>query len=506
MTRPASAGLGLAVLAEVCSVGLLGMSGWFIASSAVAGITASSTFSYMAPSGGVRTFAIGRIASTYAQRIALHAAALRRISAARLGFYDRAAANTTIHGAWAGQSLDRVMSDADTTGMALMQATAPMIVAAALTTVGCAILVLTGFPSTAFVLAAGSVLCGLVALTAARHTDDASRARGTLRREVVSAVDAWAEMASLGAVEQLVDRAMRDVTTFERRRLRHLTTMATATGISRAVCAATLIAVLAATSATTASVATLVFAVLLAAGVLVNADQLVPAAEAHARARQAEGRLRSAEQEDGPPALVVGEFDASYGAEGLRVSGYRVPTPPGHPVVGVDVSVAPGQTLVITGASGTGKSTFLDALGAKVRPSAGDVITSVLADDYLFTGTVAGNIRLADPAASDDDVRDLLEVVLLDGSGLTPGSRLGVNGRAVSGGEARRLHLARALATRPDVLIIDEPITGLDQTTGARVLSAIRLRLPSAVLVLAMHAMPTDPRPLGAGVSTVNLG
>ena len=129
-TTPISvAGLTLAVLAEACAVGLMGLSGWFIASSAVAGASAYSMFSVYNPSGGVRAFAVARIVTNYASRVTLHSAALRRISAARLRFYDRAAAEPGMQGGWSGQSLDRVMADADTSGMALMQATAPMIVA-----------------------------------------------------------------------------------------------------------------------------------------------------------------------------------------------------------------------------------------------------------------------------------------------------------------------------------------------------------------------------------------
>src|SRR5947209_15242030 len=147
-------GLTLAVLAETCSMGLLGLSGWFIASSAVAGASAYSTFSYLAPSGGVRAFALGRIVANYASRVVLHSAALRQISAARLRFYDRTAAEPSTHGTWSGQSLDRVMADADTKGMALIQATGPMIVAAAMTAGGCLAVVLAGYPLVAVVLAA----------------------------------------------------------------------------------------------------------------------------------------------------------------------------------------------------------------------------------------------------------------------------------------------------------------------------------------------------------------
>jgi ATP-binding cassette subfamily C protein CydC len=133
------------------------------------------------------------------------------------------------------------------------------------------------------------------------------------------------------------------------------------------------------------------------------------------------------------------------------------------------------------------------------------VVTAVLADDYLFTGTVSTNIRLADPRASDGEIRDLLGSMMLDRGGLDPTSRVGVGGRTLSGGEQRRLHIARALAMQPDVLLIDEPTTGLDADTANQVLAAIRHRLPNTALVLAMHELPQDRGTLGPTWSTVSL-
>jgi ATP-binding cassette subfamily C protein CydC len=445
--------------------GLLGLSGWFIATSAVAGAAVFSSFSYLAPSGGVRSFALGRIGSTYANRVVLHAA-----------------------------------------GMALIQATAPMVVAAAMAAGGCLVVVLAGCPGTALVLAFGVASCAVLAVVTSRHTGDVSPARAALRRELVTAVDAWTEMASIGATEQLAERTLHQVAGFERRRYHESLVMVRTTGIARVVCAVTLLATLAVTAASGTSVATLVFVVLLAFVVLANAERLLTAAEAQVLSRQADRRLGSIGREAGRPVPAVSQFHASYDARGLTVSGYRLPETPTRAARQIDLTVLAGETLVVTGASGSGKTTFLDALGANLRENRGHVVTGVLADDYVFTGTVAGNIRLANPSATDEEVANLLSALLLDRTGLEANTRVGVHGRDISGGEARRLCLARALATRPDVLLIDEPTTGLDRTIAARVLVAIREHLPDAALVLAIHEHPEAGVPLAPSWSTVTLG
>jgi ATP-binding cassette subfamily C protein CydC len=510
--RPAlvsGAGLILAVLAESCSVGLVGLSGWFIASSAVAGAGAYSVFSYLAPSGGVRAFALGRIATNYAGRVVLHSAALQRVSAARIGFYDRAAAEPRTHGSWSGQSLDRVMADADTKGLALIQATAPTIVAAAMVAGGCLAITLAGYPLVAMILAVAAAACATLAIFTARRTDDGSRTRGPLRVELVAAVGAWTEMASLGAADQLAHRTLQRLATFADDRLHHAVRAARTLGAARAISATALLLTVALAADSGAAVSTLVFLALLTAGVLMNAERLVAAAEAWALADQAGERLTSVGGDEirrpGHDPIPRVACDRN----GLTVSDYWLSDTPTRNARQIEFAVAAGRTLIVTGASGSGKTTLLDATATALRQAAirptPPVVTAVLADDYLFTGTVSTNVRLANPAAGDDDIRDLLTSMLLDQSGLDPSTMIGVDGRSLSGGEQRRLHIARALATQPDVLLIDEPTTGLDTSTGTHVLTAVRDRLPHAVLVLAMHELPADLDALGSGWTTVSL-
>ncbi|GAA4710980.1 ATP-binding cassette domain-containing protein [Phytohabitans rumicis] len=485
----AAAGLALAVLAEACSIGLLALSGWFIAASAVAGAAGYSAFSYLAPSGGVRAFAVGRIAANYANRVVLHAAALRRISTARIAFYDRAAGSGAT--AWSGQSLDRVMSDADTTGMALIQAAAPAVCAATMTAGGCLAIVLAGYPPVAVVLAVTATVHAGLAAAAAYRTDDAARTRSLLRTELVTATGAWTEMASLGAAGLLADRTLRRLATFESQQNRHAVAAARLAASARAVTATAMPLALVLAARSGATVAALAFVALLATGVLANGERLLPAAITWTQARQARKRLASIGEEGParPPAAAT--FRTSFDLRGLTVSGYRLPETPTRAARQIRFTVTAGQTLVVTGASGSGKTTLLTSVAAALQrqPSAG-VVTAVLADDYLFTGTVASNIRLAHPAATDADITDLLTDTALDRARLDPQTSTGVGGRGLSGGEQRRLHIARALATQPDVLLIDEPTTGLDPATAEHLLTGIRRRLPHVVLVMAIHDTP----------------
>lgn len=500
----AAAGLILALAAEACSVGLLGLSGWFIASSAVAGAAAYGMFSYLDPSGGVRAFALGRIITTYASRLALHSAALRKITAARLAFYDRIVAEASAHGSWAGQSLDRVLADADTDGMALLQATAPVVTAACMTVGGCAAIIIAGYPLPAAIVAMAAAACAALGAAAARHADRASKARAALRTELVTALEAWPEMASLGAAAQLAGRTTRQLNAVGDSLGVRAAAQARTAGAARAMSATAVALTAGAAAGQGAGAPALVFVTLTAVGVMANAGQLISAAEARVLARHAARRLADGDDAQPPPPSPGVEFRAAFDGHMLTVDACRLP---GRPVRQIGFTVTAGQTLVVTGASGTGKTTLLNAIAAATSQPGRHpgTVTSVLADDYLFTGTVGSNIRLASPLTSGSDIDDLLAVLLLDRSAIGPATAVGDGGRDLSGGEQRRLHIARALAARPDVLLIDEPATGLDPPTANQVLAAARQRLPRAVLILAMHELPADTSVLGPDWAALSL-
>jgi ATP-binding cassette subfamily C protein CydC len=310
-------------------------------------------------------------------------------------------------------------------------------------------------------------------------------------------------MASLGAAAQLAARTTRQLNAVRNSLGLRAAARARTAGAARAVSAAA-VALTAGAAGRGAAAPALVFVALTAVGVMANAGQLVAATETRVEARQAARRLADGNNGQPLPPSPGAEFRAAFDGHMLTVDACRFP---GRPVRQTGFTVTAGQTLVVTGESGTGKTTLLNAIAAALSQQGRHpgTVTSVLADDYLFTGTVGSNIRLASPLTSDSDIGGLLAALRLDRSAIGPATTVGDGGRDLSGGEQRRLHIARALAASPDVFLIDEPAASLDAPTAGRVLTAVRQRLPQTVLILAMHELPADTSVLGPDWATRSL-
>jgi len=178
--------------------------------------------------------------------------------------------------------------------------------------------------------------------------------------------------------------------------------------------------------------------------------------------------------------------------------------------------VSPGEIVALLGPSGSGKSTLLAAILALIPPTSGSVVVvggdgrSTRVEDldgrawrrrlawlpqhpFLFAGTVADNVRLVTPDASDEAIVAALSSVGLESLELH--RELGEGGRGLSSGQRRRLGLARVLLRRAPILLLDEPTAGLDAEAEAVVLRAIRAEADrGAAVVLVAH------RPAAAAV------
>lgn len=177
----------------------------------------------------------------------------------------------------------------------------------------------------------------------------------------------------------------------------------------------------------------------------------------------------------------------------------------------VTLTVKPGERVAVVGPSGAGKSTLVSLVSGDLLPAAGTVrvdgtaLTAATQDEvraasavvaqttWLFTGSIADNLRLADPGATEERMWQALEAAnLADEVRLMPeglDTLLGEQGLGLSGGQAQRVSLARAfLADRP-LLVLDEPTSQVDLDSEARIVQAIeRVSVGRTVLTVSHRA------------------
>ncbi|MBR9892795.1 ATP-binding cassette domain-containing protein [bacterium] len=499
-------------------VGLLGLSGWFITASAAAGMAGLGIlFNVFAPSAMVRFLALGRTASRYGERVLTHDATLRALSDLRIRLLDGLLTrpHRELEKLRANAFLNRVTADIDALDGALLRLVLPALA-------GWTVIALSGLllwwlvhPSVALVVGLGYlILPTLVFLIGQRIARKPSRqveaAMMACRTRLIDLVAGRDDLTMYGRLEAMAAHVHGGILRHSHA-TRRLDRIQRRTGLGLDLIGAALTAAalglgvrLVQTGEISAAQAAIgVFAALALAetvapvrralaeigGMVQAARRVLPAVSAQVPEGAAEGV---------PGAAVLEMRGVGYRRGG---SGAALFAP-------VDLSVAPGETLALAGSSGSGKSTLLLLAAGALEPSDGGVswggrpvgawsqeslgrsIALVPQRHALIAGSVAENLRLAAPEASDETLWQALEQVCLAGTIRARGGlalRLGFRGAGLSGGEARRLVLARALLRRPQLLLLDEPTEGLDNATARAVMAGIRAALPEAAILMAAH-------------------
>lgn len=513
--------LGLGVLANVSAVALLATSMWLITRAAEQPPILFLSFAVV----GVRAFALGRASFRYVERLTGHDAVFRQLPALRVRLFNRLAelAPWGITFAGRGDTLSRFVRDVDELQFHPLRVVFPSISAVAvslLAALGVGLLNAGAALGMALLLALGTGLAARVTLRSSRRQAELiAPARGVLADRVLDAVSNWEVLVAYGADE----RAIAGVAAAGSELSHRERAMAGRGGLANALLIASgglAIAFAAMSVAPVASVgglsvpaAAVVILLPIAIADLLAAIPL--AVHALGSTRGAANRIAELLPEATPAGLPDERAElhlperALAALPALRFTGTSAGYPGAATASVEDLSFAlePGELLLLTGPSGAGKSTvaqlavrLLDYQGSitldgvELRELGADQVRQhvVLCEQqpWLFRTSIRGNLQFARPGVSDDELTTVIERVGLsdwmrERGGLD--AEVGEHGELVSGGQAQRLALARALLSQAPIIVCDEPTANVDPALADRLLRDIASLAPERSVLLISH-------------------
>ena len=474
----------------------------------------------------VRAFGIGRGVFRYAERLTGHDAAFRSLTDLRLAVYDRLAIVAPAgSGAYrSGDLLNRLVADVDSVVDLYLRVALPYLIAAAVS-VGAVVLISLFVPAAAVALALalliGAVVVPFITLKALdRSQERVAPAMARLTAETVTLVDGAAEITALGQQRRFIDR----IAATDRELTDAAAKAAKSQGLGSALGvlaqgAAIIAAVVFGTQAVTSGQLdglnlAMVVLVPLAA---YEAVQVLPAAVITlARVRESARRvvavLDSPDLVPDPPVSAdptTAVTATLAGGAPLQITGLRAGWQPDQWLVGpLDLALAPGAPVALTGPSGSGKSTVaaaltrlapaagqLDFAGMNLAGLAGEEVRRIIGlaeqQPHLFDTSIAENVRLARRDASDEEIMEVLTDIGLGEwlAGLPEGvnTPVGRFGRAISGGQRQRIGLARVLIADFPVVIADEPTEYLDDENAELVMTTLLRHCRDRALLVISH-------------------
>jgi ATP-binding cassette subfamily C protein CydC len=494
----------LAALTVLTGMALLGLSGWFITATALAGLHAATAFTFdvFMPSAGIRLLALGRTASRYGERLVTHDATFGVLAALRVrlfrGWARPGAARALLM--QPARLLFRLTSDIDALESLYLRLFVPA--AAAL---GAALLagVLLGFMHAGMgvALALWLVVVGwgialAVASRARRPAVQRAHAIEALRASAVDLVAGQADLVMAGRIDAQRDALMNADMHLAKADLA-LNKLEAAAGFAYGSAGTlTLVGVLLAAGALVGEGVIGVPAAALALLVALTATEPFAALRRGAldagRTWLAVGRLapRMADEEEQP--VPQHETDAALA---LHRVGFAHPGSHTSVLHDISLTLVPGERVALIGASGAGKSTLLAAIASEIAPQSGHASAQpaclLTQRTELFQDTLRDNLRLANPEATDSQLHAALHAAGLEAdvramaAGLN--TRLGEGGLGLSGGQLRRLALARLLLRPVPLWLLDEPTEALDAAVAHDVLQRLAQHAGSRTVLIATH-------------------
>ena len=493
-------GAGLASLTVLMGMALLGLSGWFIAATALAGLLPATAlvFDVFMPSAGIRLLAVGRTGARYAERMVTHDATLAVLAALRQKLF--------LH--WARPQaarlllqrpvrlLQRLTSDVDALDNLYLRLLVPAVSA-----LGAALLLALaygvmrwwlGLIALAWLLLAGWGIALWHGLRSRKAAVRRAMVLETMRAQTVDLVAGQAELLMAGQLQSQMQQVLRSDARAADADAQLYRTEAAATKAYGAVSAITL----------SASVLLMAWLVeqgwadipVAALGILLALSALEPFAALRRGAEQA-GRTWLAMRRLGPALVSDAEPAPRNKLQAPQQNAVQLQAAQLRQLGPVNLMVAPGERVALIGSSGAGKTTLLQLMAGELNAEHGVVQAQAASwmtqRTELFQDSLRENLKLADQDASDAQLWHVLEAAGLksDVMALPQGldTILGEGGLGLSGGQSRRLALARLLLSPRSCWLLDEVSEGLDAATAADVLQRLAQAAAGRTLIFATH-------------------
>ncbi|MBX9470609.1 thiol reductant ABC exporter subunit CydC [Microcella sp.] len=517
--------LALGVLASGSAVALLATSSWLIARAAEQPPILFLGFAIV----GVRAFALGRAVFRYLERLVAHDAAFRALGTLRVSVFRRLlpVAPDGLKGVRRGDLLTALVRDVDALQDLPLRVLQPMVTALVVSS-----LAVVGIwwvsPAAGFAVLAGLAIttAAAAAVMAALSRDADARIaplRGQLADAVLEYLTRWETLRAFGADVERRERVAALDAQLRSAQTRQSAAAGSVAALFTLGAGATLLAVLVATEPAFASgsitAPVFVLLVLVPLAVFELVAGLPAALSAWWRVRASADRIASVVPATTPSELPTAPTNPAAVPEGplsVRLRGVtaRWPGEP-HPALSeVDLDLRPGDRLVVEGSSGVGKTTLAHVLvrfldhegeyllgGIDARTMHPDDVRRhvVLCEQspHLFDDGIRQNLLFARDTATDDELLGVLERVGLGEwcharGGLD--ALVGERGRLVSGGEAQRIALARALLTDAPVLVLDEPTANVDPDRAESLLDELlgAAAAPDRAIIVISHTPVAD--------------
>jgi len=512
MWREESRWMLLGVLASLAAlfsaIALLGLSGWFITAAGLAGLAGVGlVFDFFTPSAGIRFLALFRTATRYGERLATHDATLRFLAKLRANLFSSIAKGGNASRRFrSSELLQRLTADLDAIDALYLRVVLPVAVAVLLAALAAALLSLVSIAAVLVVLAAFAASVLAIYLAARLAKKSARRlaiGSESLRVRVIDLMHTQTDLALAGALETQkarIGKAARYVAQagFSNARIE----VAASAAISLIGAGLTLALLVIGAKALAAGTLNGPLMAMLVIGGFAALEVFAPLRRgAIEMGRIAFSARRVAALAQTAPSEDRRTFLAEGPAVEIKGVTYRHGAHAAAILENFSLSVRRGERVALTGRSGSGKSTLLALIAGLVSPEQGDILIRhegkrpalglLTQQTELFKGTIAENLRIAAPGADDAALWQALEIAeLAEKIRAFPEAldwQLGETGAGFSGGELRRLALARLVLRNPAIWLLDEPTAGMDEALATRVLANLDRYANGATLIIAAH-------------------